>query len=214
MVESASFWDKVADKYSARPVADQDAYQEKLKVTQQFFNPNMDVLEFGCGTGSTALIHAPFVASYTAIDISQRMIEIAIGKRAQQQCEQVDLSNLHFRVATLDDYEGTESTYDAILGLSILHLLPNYRQAICQAYNMLKPGGIFVTNTGCLKDHLAFMRFVIPVMQFFGIAPHVEFFSRAQLDKAMQSAGFDIEYAWVPPKSKSSYFMICRKPGE
>ncbi len=213
MVESAGFWDKVADKYAARPVADQDAYQEKLELTQRFFNSQMDVLEFGCGTGSTALVHAPYVASYTAIDISKRMIEIAISKRAQQQNEQADLNNLHFRVATLDDYASVEETYDAVLGLSILHLLPNYQQAICQSYNMLKPGGIMVTNTGCLKDHLAFMRFVIPLMQFFGIAPHVEFLSRAQINQSMQCAGFDIEYSWVPPKSKSSYFMICRKPG-
>jgi len=37
-------------------------------------------LEFGCGTGSTALLHASFVKHMTATDISDEMIEIAKQK--------------------------------------------------------------------------------------------------------------------------------------
>jgi cyclopropane fatty-acyl-phospholipid synthase-like methyltransferase len=37
----------------------------------------MELLEFGCGTGGTAIIHAPHVKHIRAIDISPRMIEIA-----------------------------------------------------------------------------------------------------------------------------------------
>jgi len=70
MVQTAAFWDKIANKYAARPIADEDAYEVKLKKTQEFFNQEMEVLEFGCGTGGTALTHAPYVKSYTAIDIS------------------------------------------------------------------------------------------------------------------------------------------------
>lgn len=37
----------------------------------------MEVLEFGCGTGTTALAHAAYVRHILAIDIADRMIEIA-----------------------------------------------------------------------------------------------------------------------------------------
>ncbi|MEM6403851.1 MAG: SAM-dependent methyltransferase, partial [Cyanobacteria bacterium P01_D01_bin.116] len=58
MSNSAKFWDNIAEKYSKDPIADEAAYQKKLQVTQEYFKPDMEVLEFGCGTGGTAIIHA------------------------------------------------------------------------------------------------------------------------------------------------------------
>ncbi|MCW8876566.1 MAG: class I SAM-dependent methyltransferase [Kangiellaceae bacterium] len=207
MSQTALFWDKIADRYAARAVGDEDAYQKKVAKTQSYFNSDMQVLEFGCGTGSTALLHAPKVAHYTAIDISPKMIDIAKSKTDTGGFE-----GLEFKVATLSDYQALEGQYDAILGLSILHLLGNYQEVIQQVFQMLKPGGIFVTNTVCLNDNFAFLRFVIPIMQFFKKAPYVEFISRSDLDKSILNAGFEIDYAWVPPKSKMAYFQIARKP--
>ena len=59
MNQSVKFWDKIADKYSKQPIVDEASYQKKLQITQEYFKPDMEVLEFGCGTGSTAIIHAP-----------------------------------------------------------------------------------------------------------------------------------------------------------
>ncbi len=61
MDQSARFWDKIAERYSKRPIVDEAAYQKKLQVTREYFRPDMEVLEFGCGTGSTAITHAPYV---------------------------------------------------------------------------------------------------------------------------------------------------------
>ena len=82
MHHSAKFWDKIAERYSKQPIADEAAYQKKLKVTQEYFQPDLEVLEFGCGTGSTAIIHAPYVKHIRAIDISSNMIDIAQDKAA------------------------------------------------------------------------------------------------------------------------------------
>ncbi|EAM49492.1 hypothetical protein WH8501_27790 [Crocosphaera watsonii WH 8501] len=67
MTTSTKFWDKIADKYSKQPIVDEESYQKKLTVTQEYFNPDMEVLEFGCGTGGTAIIHAPYVKHIRAI---------------------------------------------------------------------------------------------------------------------------------------------------
>ncbi len=80
MYQSTKFWDKIAERYSKQPIADEAAYQKKLEVTREYFRPDMEVLEFGCGTGSTAINHAPYVKHIHAIDISSKMIEIAQGK--------------------------------------------------------------------------------------------------------------------------------------
>ena len=73
MSEPNKFWDKIAERYSKRPVADEESYQRKLQVTRNYFRPDMEVLEFGCGTGSTAIVHAPNVKQIHAIDISARL---------------------------------------------------------------------------------------------------------------------------------------------
>ena len=69
MNRSTKFWDKIADKYAKQPIADEAAYQKKLQVTQGHFHSDMEVLELGCGTGSTAIIHAPHVKHIRAVDI-------------------------------------------------------------------------------------------------------------------------------------------------
>ena len=80
IVDRSFFWDKIAKRYSKQPISDEAAYQKKLQVTRGYFQPGMKVLELGCGTGSTAIAHAPFVASIRAIDISSKMIAIAQSK--------------------------------------------------------------------------------------------------------------------------------------
>ena len=49
MESSARFWDKIADRYSRQPVADEASYQNKLKITQSYLQPDMDVVELGLG---------------------------------------------------------------------------------------------------------------------------------------------------------------------
>ena len=59
MRDAARFWDKRAGKYAQRPVADPDTYGKKLAITRNCFRPDSEVLEFGCGTGSTARTSHP-----------------------------------------------------------------------------------------------------------------------------------------------------------
>jgi hypothetical protein len=47
MDQSSKFWDKIAERYSKRPVADEAAYQKKLQVTREYFRQDMEVLEIG-----------------------------------------------------------------------------------------------------------------------------------------------------------------------
>ena len=71
MAPSAKFWDKIAKKYAKQPVADVPSYEKKLEITRGYLSPETQVLEFGCGTGSTAISHAPFVRHIRAIDHSR-----------------------------------------------------------------------------------------------------------------------------------------------
>lgn len=206
MNQSAKFWDKIAERYSKQPIADEAAYQKKLEITRGYFRPDMNVLEFGCGTGSTAIIHAPYVRHIRAIDISANMIEIA---RAKADAQNID--NITFEQATIEDISVAEQSLDVVLGLSILHLLADKEAAIAKVYKMLKPGGLFVTSTACLGDTMAWFKLIMPIGKLFGLMPLVKVFTVKNLEKSLTDTGFIIDYQWQPSQDKA-VFMVAKKP--
>ena len=80
MPRPEKFWDRVASRYSRSPIANPAAYEQKLTITRGYLGSEMQVLEIGCGTGTTAIAHAPFVKHIEAIDISEAMLDIAREK--------------------------------------------------------------------------------------------------------------------------------------
>lgn len=208
MDKSTKFWDRIAKRYSKQPIADEEAYQKKLKVTREYLVPTMEVLEIGCGTGSTAIIHAPFVKHIRAIDLSSKMIEIAKGKAREQNIENVD-----FEQSRIDDINVSDQTLDAVLGLSILHLLENKEEVIAKVHRMLKPSGIFVTSTSCIGDTMGIFRYIAPIGKFLGLMPLVKVFTTKDLEISLRDAGFEIDYQWQPSKGKA-VFIIAKKAAE
>ena len=186
MDSSFRFWDKIAERYSRRPIPDQAAYQKKLQVTRGYLQSDMEVLEFGCGTGSTAITHAPYVKHIHAIDISPKMIEIAQGK-----ADAKTVTNVTFERSSISEFSVPDRTLDAVLGLSILHLLENKEDVISKVHRMLKPGGIFVTSTPCLGDTMKFLKVVAPIGQFFGLMPLVKVFTTEELEDALANGDFE-----------------------
>ena len=204
-IKGAGFWNRIAPKYSRSPIADEVAYQKKLQMTQAHFKPDWDVLEIGCGTGSTAIIHAPFVRQIRAVDFSDKMIEIAKAKAAEKQIE-----NISFEVSDIDTLTVGNESQNAVLALSVLHLLKNRDEAIRRIHNMLKPGGIFVSSTACIADFMFLLKYILPAGRFFRLLPYVSVFSRHELESSIKSAGFTIEDNWQPDRKKA-VFIIARK---
>ena len=205
MNPSAKFWDKIANRYSKRPVADEASYQEKLRVTRTYFRPDVEVLEFGCGTGSTAINHSPYVGHIHAIDVSSKMIEIA-----QAKADEGNVSNVTFEQSTIEGVSVSDQSLDAVLGLSILHLLENKEGAIEKVHRMLKAGGVFVTSTTCLGDSLKFFKLIAPVGKFLGLMPLVRVFTTGELVASLTDAGFEIDHQWQPGKGEAM-FIVAKK---
>lgn len=206
MVEHKEFWDKRADKYSLRPVADEATYQKKLEITRTYFREDMEVLEIGCGTGSTALAHAPYVGHITGTDIATRMIEIA-----REKVSAAGVTNAIFEVQDAAVLGVPDASLDAVMAHNLLHLLDDREAVIKDVYRKLKPGGVFVTSTACISDMMFLFRMIVPVGLFFGLFPPVKVFSAADLRTSMHNAGFEIDHEWLP-KPQAAVFMICRKP--
>ena len=204
MARSQKFWNRIAERYAKKPVGDEAAYQKKLAMTREYFRQDMEVLEIGCGTGSTAIAHAPPVGHVRATDISEKMIEIAKRKAATAGVE-----NVTFEALAIEDLDVASESVDAVLALSLLHLLDDKEAVIARIHDTLRPGGIFVSNTVCLGDSMKWFRFVGPIGTWLGIFPLVRIFTRTELESSFRSAGFDIEHAWQP--DKRVVFIIARK---
>ena len=206
MNSDARFWDKRAEKYSQRPVGDQDTYEKKLEITRSYFRPDSEVLEMGCGTGSTALAHAPYVKHILATDISPGMINIAKGKADAGQVE-----NITFETRAVDDHEIAASRYDVILALNLLHLLEDPQAAIVAAYRSLKPGGVFVTSTACIGDMSWYFRLLAPVGHFLRLFPLIKVFTQSQLKHNLIEAGFEIDHEWLPKKNAAVFIVAMKR---
>ena len=205
MSPSPKFWNKIADKYAASPVGDEAAYQRKLEVTQGYFRPDMKVFEFGCGTGSTAITHAPHVAHIHATDISERMIEIA-----REKAVAAGVSNVSFEVAAIDTFEAPDDSYDAVLALSILHLVEDRDAVIAKVHRLLKSGGIFVSSTVCLSETMWWLRPVLPLMRLLGKAPMVKFLKVRDLEASLTRAGFRIDHRWQQSGGKAVFIVAVK----
>lgn len=207
MASQAAFWDRMAARYARQPIADEAAYQEKLRITRGYLTPDTEVLEIGCGTGGTAILHAPFVRQVRALDISSRMLEIARAKASA-----AGVGNVVFEQADILNLSEPPASHDVVLGLSILHLLADPDAMIAAVYAMLRPGGVFITSTACVGDTMKALKPIAPLGRALGLLPQLSVMTSPELMAKFIAAGFTIERQWLP-KRGAALFVVARKPG-
>jgi len=205
MAEASRFWDKIADKYIADPIADVPSYERKLEITRSYLRPDMDVLEVGCGSGATALLHAPHVRHILAIDFSERMLETARANAAEQ-----GVANVSFEQADITRLERPAGSFDVVMALSVLHLMEDRDAVIARIHRLLKPGGVFASSSACLGDSMGFFRYVAPAGRALGLLPILNVMTRDELTASIEGAGFSIEHNWQPGRGKA-VFIVARK---
>ena len=102
--------------------------------------PVAAVLEVACGTGIVTRQlrnRLPKSVKFTATDLNEAMIEYAGRKFTQDEnmdWQQADAMNLPF----------SDASFDAVVCQFGLMFVPDRSAAICEAYRVLLPGGIFL----------------------------------------------------------------------
>ncbi|MEC9282891.1 MAG: class I SAM-dependent methyltransferase [Bdellovibrionota bacterium] len=205
MSKESQFWDKIATKYSLTPVSNEEAYRLKLKQTEEILKPHFQMLEIGCGTGTTALYQSKKLKKILATDISQNMIDIAKRKQIEQNCENVEFSCL-----SVDEIEFTENSYDVIAAHSFLHLVEDKKEVLDKCYKALKPGGYLITSTACIGDFLPFLKWITPLAHRFNFLPLIKVFKKKELENDLESLGFKEIQNWRPFKTEN-VFIISQK---
>jgi len=202
------FWDRLARRYARMPVRDPEAYAEKLRRTRSYLSPDAEVFEFGCGTGTTALEHAPFARAVKAVDCSSNMIEIA-----REKAEARGIDNVTFSVAALEDMPEEPGRYDMVMAHNVLHLLEDRQGALTRVHVLLRPGGIFVSSTACAAGAPLLFRAVLRAGQALRLLPLFGLLTEDALKAEIRAAGFEILEEWLPDGKRSALFLIARKAG-
>ncbi len=214
MTDYANFWNSAAPKYAQSPIADVAAYEYTLDRTRSYLKPDDQVLELGCGTGSTALLLAPQVKQITAMDISTAMLAIA-----REKTDKAGVKNLQF---VESDAVPDTGKYDVVMGYSLFHLVPDMEARFAQINALLPEGGYFISKTVCLAEagtgiggrlKSLMIRVMIPLMQLVGKAPYVRRFTALELEAAVTNAGFEIIESGNHPKGPppAHYIVACKR---
>lgn len=202
---SQSFWDRIAPKYARKPIADVPAYERKLTRVAALLRKTDRVLEIGCGTGGTAMRLAPAACNVTATDISARMIAIAQSKFGPDAPE-----NVTFRHARAEDpIEGVP--FDVVCAFSLLHLVEDVPAVLSHVHDQLKPGGLFITKTVCLKDGNILVRAVVSVLEGIGYAPKITFLSAEEHLAQIRAAGFEVEQVEQLGSGRMNPLIVARR---
>lgn len=207
MNTSEKYWNKKAEGYAKSPVSDEETYKRKLTETQSFLQPKMRLLEFGCGTGTTAIHHASHVLHIDAIDISENMLNIG-----REKASNAGVANITFTRSTLTEFNAGAASLDAVLGLNVIHLLPDRQSVLTEVARILKPYGVFVSSTVCLgNSYFRFIKPFVPLGKFLGVMPDVYVLTESELASEVRDAGFTIERQWHHGPKDVVVFMVARK---
>jgi SAM-dependent methyltransferase len=159
MTESIAF-DRAATYYDNTrgfpPGIDQDATATIVRAGQ--LTANSRILEFGVGTGRIALPLAKHVDSIYGLDLSRPMM---LRLHEKQSDEPIYLAQGNATRLPYPDH-----TFDAAVGVHILHLIPNWQGVITELIRVLKPGAPFIqgwsNNDDAFKSLWAAWRSVVP----------------------------------------------------
>ena len=135
--EARKDFDKEAAEWDANPGRVRLASDVAAAIIREVdLSRELDVLDFGCGTGLLTLKLQPFVRSITGVDSSQGMLG-----RLQQKIESQALDNVYTRFADFEKGPGVEGSYHLIVSSMTLHHVPDTPGLFREWFTLLHPQG-------------------------------------------------------------------------
>lgn len=134
--KEAVSWDEQPGRVKlAKDIA--QAISQHIPLTHE-----MDIMDFGCGTGLLSVELQPFVRSITGVDSSQGMLDIFNAKIAK-----LNLDNVNTLLVDLDKGDTLTGKYDLVASSMTFHHIKEIKPLIAEFYKMTRPGGYL-----CIAD--------------------------------------------------------------
>jgi ubiquinone/menaquinone biosynthesis C-methylase UbiE len=132
---------RVAEDYDATrgvPAALMQQIVEDLIATAKL-DQNALVLEVGCGTGRFLRELAQQRIRMVGIDISHRMLDVA-----RKSLQELSYTQPSLVIADAVSLPFPNGLFDAVLGVHVFHLLPDWQEGLQATKQALHPGGTLI----------------------------------------------------------------------
>ena len=211
MNKSKEFWDRASKNYDKTEERFEYIHSKSRENTKKYLNGSNIVLDYGCGTGTTSCEIANRVKEIHAIDISSKMIEIAKRKAVASKVE-----NINFSQTDIFDKRYKKESFDVILAFNMLHTVADPQVVLQKIYELLKPEGLFISVTPCLRDKMAFLVNIqiqiVRILCKIGVIPiPIRRLKSSELDDLVVNGGFQTIDTEKLYKGASSYFVVAKK---
>ncbi|MBN1408551.1 MAG: class I SAM-dependent methyltransferase [Calditrichaceae bacterium] len=211
ITKTQKFWDKQAKGYDHSERQFEQVFKEIILKTKAYLTPNDIVLDFGCATGTKTLELADSVKHIYGLDISAEMIN-----QANKKMIECNLQNISFTQVDIFDSTFEKSTFDKIISFGVIHLLDENEKIINRIHELLKPNGLFISSTACLKGKMTFKNrlefnayLVIKKLGFFPL--HLNMFIPENVEKIITNQSFEIVKSETIYHGITISFIIAKK---
>lgn len=166
--------------------------------------PNKKILEIGCGNGiGTRLIHEYFKPSeFIATEYDESLVEITKNKVKDLNVliEQADATKFRF----------ANNEFDAVIGLSVIHHIPNWEDALNELHRIIKPKGLLIIKELSIET---FETLFGKISRKFVEHPYDDMFRKDEFINYLKQKGFKLED--LLPHSMlgflSDFYLVARK---
>jgi ubiquinone/menaquinone biosynthesis C-methylase UbiE len=176
---------------------------KKLHEISQL-QPNQKILEIGCGNGiGTRLIQEYFKPSeLIATEYDERLVEITKEKVRDLNIlvEQADATKFRF----------ANNEFDAVVGLSVIHHIPNWEEALDELHRIIKPNGLIIIKELSIDT---FSTFFGKFSRKFVEHPYDDMFTEKEFIDYLKQKGFKV-LVYQPHSMLgllSDFFLVVRK---
>ena len=205
------FWDNQAKRFDQADKQFEAVYKLVFARLDKYLNPNDTILDYGCATGIKTIEFAKKVQHVHGLDISSEMIKEAIKKKDGSK-----INNISFTQGTIFSADFEKSSFDKVIAFGIIHLLEEKEKAVQRIKELLKPGGLFISTTACMRDKMDFKTRLkvstVICMKKLGMFPlHLNLFKSKDVEKLFIDQNFEIVESEKLDKGIPAVFIIAKK---
>lgn len=201
------FWDLISSKYATSAIADRSAYDIKIAKLKTYLTPDMSVLDIGCATGTQCGDIADCVNQVTGIDISGKLLAIAEQRMAER-----NLNNVEFIRTSVFDERFQPGSFDVVMAFFVLHFFEDIDAVMKRVHELLKPGGIFISETACLGSKSKLVGNLLRYAGHLGFLPRITLLTTLQLEQSLKKTNFSItEKTKFSERPDAEFTLIAKK---